>query len=152
MLSKAKDTIKLLNGGLKTTALTVLLGMYALTPLKFIEGDPTGLQLTFQFLYAKDKRNMVNWVIALDENQIKQQKDRVEIERARYYYEVHQSIKPRKNEFDDKDEYLFELQQWKEESKEKRYKIEIEENKLQDREASRLRTIAQNPLMLAPEG
>ena len=85
MISK----LKALNGGLKTVSFAVVAGMYALTPLPFLEGDPTGLEMTLDLWYSKKEREMVKFVSDLSDNSANQTKKQTNIKTKEFYYYLH---------------------------------------------------------------
>lgn len=142
-----KELLKQLGvkGGAIASTVVVLFG-YALVPLPGIEGENTGFSFTYKLFASPHIAYMTDWVIALDGNQESRISKNKSVQSAEWQYFIHKADKPKKYEYDDRDEYIDAMRGYRREQE--RLDKEVKDLK-QDRSDlidNRQQLLAQSPI------
>lgn len=137
-----------LKATLTAGTLATLLLMFATVPLPSLKGNPTGFVLILDLWYQAKANDMVSWNLRLSENTIDQLKKEKVIKNREWYYQIHRSLKPKRFEYPNDEEYLYYLQKWESEEKEKREELDKLKEEAIGLEEAYHRIAADNPAAL----
>jgi len=131
---------------ISTAALLSFLGAFAMVPLPTIEGEPTGLRLTYNLLASPHIAGMSDWVIQLSNTGSDQRINETDVKAKQFEYYLHRSEKPKRYDYDDTGIYRDEMDEWRD--KKKYMEEELKNLKMEGRtlESSRVQMIAQSPI------
>ena len=131
---------------IRTAGIVALVTAFAMVPLPTIEGEPTGLRLTYNLLASSHIIDMTDWVIHLSNTGSDQRLNDTEIKTKQFYLYLHGSDKPKRYDYDDTGIYREEMQDWRDHKKRLQEELDRLNNQGRTLESSRLQMIAQSPI------
>ena len=118
---------------------------YVMVPLPTFEGSPTGLKLTYSVLSTPHIKAMSEWVVNLDDLTNRKDNNGESLNTAEFNYYTHGNNKPKKYEYDDRDEYMDAMEDFREEMKDLKDRVKRLKQDRGDLIEQRRQMIAQSP-------
>lgn len=137
--------MKTATAGISAATLSAFLTAYAMVPLPTFEGSPTGLKVTYQILSTPHIKQVTEWVANLDDLSDRKDSNGEAINEAQFNYFMQGIEKPKKYEFDDREEYMDAMEDWREEKRDLRDTVKKLKEDRSDLIGQRRQMIAKSP-------